>query len=986
MLKIADLVILYISVIDIFYRPFTKNERIMKQIRSIAVILAFLCALLFAFIGQAEEKTVLDAKWMPEHPAGVVVIDLQSLKIKTEYAKFKEHVKEFLPRTLTGPNELTAALAQFESGLDVFESQIDKFIAVGAAKAYLFINSRDYDNPLSFLTVIPTDPAKSNEAQKLAVEFTKGDFIPEEGRAEWQKAFFVKAYEDCIVLAPNIKNEDLDEEKQKLFFEELELKTSTTSNKPFQVLFSKASSWKTGAIQIYLFAEGELAKILEKADQAIAAQGVAPNTIIKGIRAVAIELDFAKNDLRLQIISEDDQSANALYSAMPVVKRVIFNREGGSADSLETRFIISDAINHALHLFNPVVKYNTLNWSSKTVFKRLDALLPKITIDRSAGLYAPVTQSVKDEADRIYSLAAPFINKQTFAVVHLDAVDLDGAFGKAGAKVYDELKRLLPETFSGNSDKITQIVNYVQMVLEDIDNLCRQIKAVGGRDLFVIIDKDEAAPVKLIVPFDKEKKADAKKLFYFLRQMRFLSPGFIEEQESLYFRSIYKNCLVFGIKNNNLPVSKDDFNDSLLVFESEDVPEIRQAFEVSWSYQRENKKNPVALSRFQAILNVQALLDAENTPVLQTLREGLEENNPELAKLLPAFTDEQLADGVKTAVLEIHPEKLFMNLHVISKDEQSARNLAQFVKALKPLVGQSYLMDAPEDAPAFARDLTLDYVDSIFDSHVLEVRDNVLSIRSNNVSEKYKAINAWVSENYSVSAVGVAGVAVGLLIPAVASTREAARRMQNVNNLRALAISMHIYHTAKNRLPAAFTEKDGKRLHSWRVAILPYLEEQKLYDQIRLDEPWDSDWNKQFHDKCPRIFKDPNLDLAPCETTYAVVVGKKTAFPGSKGTTLESVKDGTAYTGMIVERSPVCWMDPNSDIPFDEAIKGVNVSPNGIRSYYNGIFMLAMCDASVTTLSDNVSSSFLRKLFDKYDGEIVDLDNPELIDPGLNDE
>ncbi|MBR5710337.1 MAG: DUF1559 domain-containing protein [Thermoguttaceae bacterium] len=951
----------------------------MKRICGLVVSVAFLCVMLFSLVGQAEEKTALDfAKWAPERPAGVVVIDLQALKIKAEYSKFKVYVKEFLPRTLTGPNELTAALAQFESGLDVFESQIDKFSAVGAAKAYLFIDSRDYDNPSSIILVIPTDAAKSNQAQKLAAEFVKGDFIPESGRAEWQKAFFVKAYEDCIVLAPNLKNDDLDAERQKQFFEELELRNSALSNKPFQIWFSKASSWKTGEIQIYLFPEGELAKVLEKADRALASEGVAPNTIIKGIRAAAIELDFAKSDFRLQIISEDDQSANELYSAMPVVKRAVLNRKDASMDSIEMRLMFSDLFNHSLHLFNPVVKYNTLNWSSKTVFKRLDDLLPKITIDRSAGLYAPVTDSVKEEADRIYSLAAPFINKQTFAVIHLDTVDLDGAFEKAGAKVYDELKRLLPGTFNAKLENITQAVNYVQMVLEDIDTLCHQINVVGGRDLFVIIDNDTAAPVKLIVPFDKEKKADAKKLFYFLRQMRFLSPNFVEEQESLYFRTIYKNCLVFGIKNSNLPVSKDDFNNSLKGFEAQDVPEIRQAFEISWSYQRADK-NSIALSRFQAILNVQALLKAINAPVLQLLREQLEDDGPELAKLLPAFTDQQLADGVKTAVLEIHPEKLFVNLHVISKDEQSARDFAQFVKALKPLVGQSFLKGAPEDTPAIARDLTLDYVDSIFDSHILEVRDNVLSIRSNNVSEKYKKMNAWCSENRSMTAVGVSGVAVGLLLPAVAAARESARRMQNANNFKQLALGMLMYEAAHRSLPSPYTvNEDGKRLHSWRVALLPYFEELELYDQIRLDEPWDSDWNKQFHDKCPKVFQNPSVELAPGETTFAVVVGENTAFPGNKRVSLATITDGCSNTAMIVERSPVCWMDPNSDIPLEEAIKGVNVSPNGIRSYYNGIFMLVLCDGSVCNLPDNVSSVFLRKLFERNDGKIIELDDPEL--------
>ncbi len=947
----------------------------MKRNCSFLVMLAFLFAMLPAFIGMSADNAVADvAKWMPERPAGVAVLDLQTFKIKTKYATIKETFKNVFPRTLTGPNELTASLAQFESGLDVFESQIDKFAAVGATKAYLFVDGQDFNSPLSFIVVIPTDAAKSKETQKLAVEFTKGDFIPEEGRADWQKAFFVKAYKDCVVLVPNFKNEDLDEETQKQLFEKLEVKNSAATDNPFQKWFTKILSEKTGAIQAYIFADGELAKGLEEADRAAAELGLAPNTIIKGIRIVAIEVD---NDLRLQVISDDDQSAKNLYEALPVLKKLILSKNDESEEPLEARLFVTDILNHAFFLLDPVVKDNTLNWSAKDIVKRLENLLPKINFDRSAGLYVPVTDSVKAEADRIYSLAAPFINKQTFAVIHLDAADLDGAFENAGIKVYDELKRLLPRTFSGDSVKITMIVNYVQMVLGDIDNLCRQIKAVGGRDLFVIVDKDVAAPVKLIVPFDKEKKADAKKLFRFLRQMRFISPNVIEELESRYFRTVYKNCLIFGLKNNSLPVSKDDFNSGLKEFEAQDVPEIRQAFELSWSYQRADKS--IALSRFQAILNVQALLNAIDAPVLQMLRERLEYDDPELAKLLPAFTDKQLADGVKTAVLEIHPEKLFVNLHVISKDEQSAKNFAEFVKGLKPFVGQSYLKNLPENAPAVLRDYYLDYIDSIFDSQVLEVRDNVLSIRSNNVSEKYKAINSWVSENVSVTAVGAAGIAVGLFLPAVASARESARRMQNANNFKQLALGMFMYEAAHRSLPSPYTvNADGKRLHSWRVALLPYFEEQELYDQIRLDEPWDSDWNKQFHDKCPKVFQNPSVELAPGETTFAVVVGENTAFPGNKRVSMATITDGCSNTAMIVERSPVCWMDPNSDIPLEEAIKGVNVSPNGIRSYYNGIFMLVLCDGSVCNLPDNVSSVFLRKLFERNDGKIVDLDDPEL--------
>ena len=79
-----------------------------------------------------------------------------------------------------------------------------------------------------------------------------------------------------------------------------------------------------------------------------------------------------------------------------------------------------------------------------------------------------------------------------------------------------------------------------------------------------------------------------------------------------------------------------------------------------------------------------------------------------------------------------------------------------------------------------------------------------------------------------------------LLLPAVQSAREAARRAQCVNNLKQIGLAMHNFHAQKNHFPAAaIVDKAGKPLLSWRVAILPYIEQESLYQQFHLDEPWD---------------------------------------------------------------------------------------------------------------------------------------------------
>ena len=88
------------------------------------------------------------------------------------------------------------------------------------------------------------------------------------------------------------------------------------------------------------------------------------------------------------------------------------------------------------------------------------------------------------------------------------------------------------------------------------------------------------------------------------------------------------------------------------------------------------------------------------------------------------------------------------------------------------------------------------------------------------------------------------GIMAVLLIPAVSSAREAARRMQCSNNLKQIALALHNYHSAYGTLPPAYTiDVDGNRLHSWRTLILPYMEQDALYQQIDFSKPWDDPAN-----------------------------------------------------------------------------------------------------------------------------------------------
>jgi hypothetical protein len=90
-------------------------------------------------------------------------------------------------------------------------------------------------------------------------------------------------------------------------------------------------------------------------------------------------------------------------------------------------------------------------------------------------------------------------------------------------------------------------------------------------------------------------------------------------------------------------------------------------------------------------------------------------------------------------------------------------------------------------------------------------------------------------------------VPMALLLPGMQSSRVPVQRAQCTYNLRQIALAFRNYASAHGGLPsAAINSRDGKRLLSWRVAILPYLEEGPLYQKFGLDEPWDSTHNKEL--------------------------------------------------------------------------------------------------------------------------------------------
>ncbi|HEV3436679.1 MAG TPA: DUF1559 domain-containing protein [Gemmata sp.] len=191
----------------------------------------------------------------------------------------------------------------------------------------------------------------------------------------------------------------------------------------------------------------------------------------------------------------------------------------------------------------------------------------------------------------------------------------------------------------------------------------------------------------------------------------------------------------------------------------------------------------------------------------------------------------------------------------------------------------------------------------------------------------------------------------------------------SMNNLKQIGLGIINYSDSNNgTMPQDITDKDGKPILSWRVALLPYMEAANLHQQFNLFEPWDSDTNKKLIEKIPKTYAPVRVKTKAGETFYQVFVGEKALFgPKNKPRYPASIIDGTSNTGMVFEAGePVIWSKP-ADMPFD--LKKPLPKLGGL---FDGESHVGMCDGSVRRLKKNPDEDELKKLIMPADGSIID--------------
>lgn len=358
--------------------------------------------------------------------------------------------------------------------------------------------------------------------------------------------------------------------------------------------------------------------------------------------------------------------------------------------------------------------------------------------------------------------------------------------------------------------------------------------------------------------------------------------------------------------------------------------------------------NPAALKRLAGFKPAglpdlaKGFAAAGNSPVqgvfllASDLRRAVDETLPTLPPELGSSSTKVLTQGVRWASVAIDlPPTAAVRLTVQSTDANAAKSLRDFVIRIPD---QKMISEFLPDLARMKQLLTPTVVG---DQLKLQIEPKAL---------------------------------VELARPVTAKMKQASQTAILANQLKQIGLAMHNSYDTYKSLPAwAIYDKEKKKpLLSWRVHILPYIEQDNLYRQFHLDEPWDSEHNKKLIPMMPKVYAGQDAKLAgEGKTTILAPLGDATMFPiGPAGIKFQDVSDGTSNTIFIVvarDENAVIWTRPE-DLKIDPENPAKGLANDEGKGYW-----VLMVDGSVRHISSKIASKMLWALFTKGGGEVVEI-------------
>ena len=233
------------------------------------------------------------------------------------------------------------------------------------------------------------------------------------------------------------------------------------------------------------------------------------------------------------------------------------------------------------------------------------------------------------------------------------------------------------------------------------------------------------------------------------------------------------------------------------------------------------------------------------------------------------------------------------------------------------------------------------------------------------------------SIHWFCAGLGLLSMMVLSVAPSISMSGDAAYKSMCNGHLKQLGLALHNYHDRFGCFPPAYVaDADGQPLYSWRVLILPFIEQKPLYDAWNFDEPWDSPNNVKLSQTAIDVFLCPSDEQSTSNwqsaiSSYLAVVGEETIWPGTESRCFTDVADGTSNTIAIVEvrNSGVHWAEPR-DLHVDQMAPTVNPEAGqGISSDHLEGANVLFVDGSVRFLDSALPAKTLRALLTIAGGE-----------------
>jgi len=325
------------------------------------------------------------------------------------------------------------------------------------------------------------------------------------------------------------------------------------------------------------------------------------------------------------------------------------------------------------------------------------------------------------------------------------------------------------------------------------------------------------------------------------------------------------------------------------------------------------------------------------------VRRTVEQLMPELPQQFGGGPSSVMTEGLLWAALGFDPSSLNAKLVIQSASPEAAQRLATNLPRMLPSVYQA--------TPVLQRVVPHETVLALLDTAPIEVVGEQILVRVDR-PESRRALAT-------------------LVVAAAGAFRDQAGRNADMDRFKKILLAMHNYHDTYRSFPPREEARDqqGKTGLSWRVHLLPFLDQRELYGTFRLDEPWDSAHNRPLLARMPDVYKSRMPNVASGQTTFLAPVGEDTVFGGPKAIRFQDITDGTSNTAVLVEVKPeraVPWTAPQ-DYTFDPETPAA-----GLQTGIDGRFLAGWADGSVHQLRSQASADAILRLFRKSDGKLLD--------------